>query len=168
VLPTQAVLTTTRTSTGAQLHSLLVKSLARDSFISTLFPFTPDLQCGRCRLASNTAWENFTMATLLFRSRVTSSIRNIVIRSGTPISAPRLIHVSSASSANPISHPAAPGPPPPAPSVPESNEPLERIQRKREKATLLAEAQKVRAKETPKAPLKKRFWKDVTIKSSPG
>jgi ATP synthase mitochondrial F1 complex assembly factor 2 len=79
----------------------------------------------------------------------------------------RSIHASLPKSANPIPHPTAPGPPPPAPE-PVIQEPEDRVARKRKQADLLSEARNARTNaQKPSSPLKKRFWKEVSVKETP-
>jgi ATP synthase mitochondrial F1 complex assembly factor 2 len=80
----------------------------------------------------------------------------------------RLIHSSIVNSANPVPHPTAPGPPPPAPS-PFVPEPEDRVPRKKRASEFLSEA---RSSQTSSkkltSQLKKRFWKEVSVKETPG
>ncbi|KAF2120412.1 F1-ATP synthase assembly protein [Lophiotrema nucula] len=78
----------------------------------------------------------------------------------------RCLHHSSPRYAQPLPNPSVPGPPPEAPT-PAPSDPLERVARKRKQAELLKQAQEVRTTASyPKTLLKKRFWKDVTVKES--
>jgi hypothetical protein len=78
------------------------------------------------------------------------------------------LHTSSSRSATPLPHPTTPGPPP-EPPTPAPSEAENRVARKRKKAELFRKAQEVRTNPAkPKTVLQKRFWKDVTVKDTPG
>ena len=69
-----------------------------------------------------------------------------------------------------IAHPiTAAGPPPEAPR-PAASQYGERIDRRRRQAEMLKQGQEMRASQQSKksGPLKKRFWKDVSVKETPG
>ena len=80
----------------------------------------------------------------------------------------RLIHSSIANSANPVPHPTAPGPPPPVPT-PVLREHEDRILRKKRQSELLSEVRNSKVSSNkPGGQLKKRFWKEVYVKETPG
>ncbi|KAK5107530.1 hypothetical protein LTR62_001060 [Meristemomyces frigidus] len=78
----------------------------------------------------------------------------------------RCLHTSTSREATPLPHPTVVAPPPSAPQA-SVTFPPERVARKKHQAGLLLEGQ--RAKITPAKPttaLKKRFWKNVSVKES--
>ncbi|KAH7066995.1 hypothetical protein BKA63DRAFT_523530 [Paraphoma chrysanthemicola] len=82
----------------------------------------------------------------------------------------RCLHTTTAAwQATPLPHPTVPGPPPGTPT-PHPSDAAERVARKRRQAEMLKQAQDVRTSSVPsskpKAMLKKRFWKDVTVKET--
>lgn len=80
----------------------------------------------------------------------------------------RSIHSTAPNTANPVPHRVAPGPPPPVPE-PVTPDPIERVARKRKQAELISEAKTIRLDaKNPGRVLKKRFWKDVLVKETPG
>jgi ATP synthase F1 complex assembly factor 2 len=82
------------------------------------------------------------------------------------ISTSRCFHCSGGLSA--VAHPiTAHGPPPKAPvPAPEFGE---RVERRKKQAELIQQGKEIRAESTkPSAALKKRFWKDVHVKQTPG
>ncbi|KAJ9638274.1 ATP synthase mitochondrial F1 complex assembly factor 2 [Coniosporium tulheliwenetii] len=77
------------------------------------------------------------------------------------------LHTSSPKPATPLPHPTAPGPPP-EPPIPAASQAENRIARKLKNAELLRRGQSLRADPAkPGTALKKRFWKDVTVKETP-
>jgi hypothetical protein len=70
--------------------------------------------------------------------------------------------------ATPLPTPSVPGPPPDAPTP--QSEAHDRVVRKRKQAELLRQAREIRASPStkPNSILRKRFWKDVTVKESEG
>ena len=77
------------------------------------------------------------------------------------------LHTSSRCAANPLPDTAA-GPPPSAP-IPAASQYGERVDRRRRQAELLKRGQDLRASHMkPGSAMKKRFWKDVTVKSDSG
>lgn len=63
-----------------------------------------------------------------------------------------------------------PPPSPPLPATPQSQH-GDRIERRRKQAEMLRQAKELRSSQTQQAkqsPLKKRFWKDVNVKETPG
>ena len=70
--------------------------------------------------------------------------------------------------ATPLPAPSVPGPPPDAPTP--QSEAHDRVVRKRKQAELLRQAREIRASPStkPNSILRKRFWKDVTVKESEG
>jgi hypothetical protein len=97
------------------------------------------------------------------------------LRLAAPRRAPRplyhCLHTSAVRAATPLPHASIPGPPPATPA-PHVSDPLERVARKKRQAELLKQAQDVRTEakpsSKPKSLLKKRFWKDVVVKETPG
>ncbi|KAL2357090.1 hypothetical protein BJ546DRAFT_837702 [Cryomyces antarcticus] len=78
------------------------------------------------------------------------------------------LHTTTPKPATPLPHPTAPGPPPKAP-LPSVTQPEDRVARKRKQAELLQRGQALRADPAkPGAALQKRFWKDVSVKETPG
>lgn len=78
----------------------------------------------------------------------------------------RAIHNSPSNSATPLPHATIPGPPP-GPPQQHANETQERLNRKRQQAQSFLEGVNSRPKEgKPTSVLKKRFWKDVSVKES--
>ncbi|KAI4196108.1 MAG: hypothetical protein LQ350_006771 [Teloschistes chrysophthalmus] len=79
----------------------------------------------------------------------------------------RLLHPSPSSAANPLPV-TQPGPPPTAP-LPAASHYGERVDRRRRQAELIRKGQEIRTNQSkPANTLKKRFWKDVSIRTSPG
>ena len=77
------------------------------------------------------------------------------------------LHTSTLKSANPLPITAA-GPPPSAP-LPAASQYGQRVDRRRRQAELLKRGQDLRASQMrPGSAMKKRFWKDVTVQTSPG
>ena len=77
------------------------------------------------------------------------------------------LHTSSRCAANPLPDTAA-GPPPSAP-IPAASQYGERVDRRRRQAELLKRGQDLRASHMkPGSAMKKRFWKDVTVKPDLG
>ena len=77
-------------------------------------------------------------------------------------------HTGIPRAATPLPLPPAVGPPPPAP-LPAASQYGERVDRRRRQAELLKRGQDLRASHmTPGSALKKRFWKDVHVKTTPG
>lgn len=75
--------------------------------------------------------------------------------------------MSPSTAANPLPF-ASVGPPPSAP-LPATSQYGERVDRRRRQAELLKRGQDLRASQMkPGSALKKRFWKDVSVKSTPG
>lgn len=84
----------------------------------------------------------------------------------------RSLHSTATRCATPLPHPSVPGPPPETPE-PAPSDALHRVARKRKQAELLKHAQEARAATgtgpaKPKTVLQKRFWKDVSVKETPG
>ena len=80
----------------------------------------------------------------------------------------RCLQTSASIQASPIPHPVAPAPPPDAPT-PTNSSYGERIDRRRRQAELLQRGQALRANpKKPSAALQKRFWKEVSVKDTPG
>lgn len=81
------------------------------------------------------------------------------------------LHTSAQWRATPLPHPSVPGPPPGTPT-PQVTDALERVARKKRQAEMMKEAKDLKATSAPsnkpKALLKKRFWKDVTVKETEG
>lgn len=80
----------------------------------------------------------------------------------------RALHTSAPKTATPLPHPTTPGPPPGAPK-PAATTAEDRIARKRQQAELFTQTRN--AKTNPAKPgsaLKKRFWRDVNVKQTPG
>jgi chaperone required for assembly of F1-ATPase len=81
----------------------------------------------------------------------------------------RCLHASAGRHATPSPFPSVVGPPPSTPT-PHPSDALERVARKRRQAELVSQAQDIRSSaapsQKPKAMLKKRFWKDVTVKET--
>jgi chaperone required for assembly of F1-ATPase len=81
----------------------------------------------------------------------------------------RCLHTSAARRATPSPFPSTVGPPPATPT-PHPSDALERVARKRRQAEMVSQAQDIRAEagpsQKPKAMLKQRFWKDVTVKQT--
>lgn len=79
----------------------------------------------------------------------------------------RCIHSTPSKPATPLPFAAA-GPPPSAP-LPAASQYGERVDRRRRQAELLKRGQDLRASHMkPGSALKKRFWKDVNVKTTPG
>jgi ATP synthase F1 complex assembly factor 2 len=79
----------------------------------------------------------------------------------------RNIHNSTPNSATPLHHPTVPGPPPGPPQQP-NTETQERLARKRQQAESFLEGVNSRPSAgKPTSLLKKRFWKDVSVKETP-
>ena len=79
----------------------------------------------------------------------------------------RCLHTSRSHAANPLPETAA-GPPPSAP-IPAASQYGERVDRRRRQAELLKKGQDLRASHMkPGSAIKKRFWKDVNVKTEPG
>lgn len=79
----------------------------------------------------------------------------------------RLLHPSPSSAANPLPV-TQPGPPPTAP-LPAASHYGERVDRHRRQAELIRKGQEIRSNQSKLAnTLKKRFWKDVSVRTSPG
>jgi chaperone required for assembly of F1-ATPase len=77
------------------------------------------------------------------------------------------LHTSSSKPATPLPFTTAPAPPPPAPE-PVLSTPEERVARKRKQAELLKLGRELKAnRKAPATSLRKRFWKDVTVKETP-
>ncbi|KAF2715581.1 ATP12-domain-containing protein, partial [Pleomassaria siparia CBS 279.74] len=76
------------------------------------------------------------------------------------------LHTSSIRHAVPLPSPLIPGPPPDAPTP--QSEAIDRVNRKRKQAELLRQAREVRSSPStkPNSILRKRFWKDVTVKEA--
>lgn len=82
---------------------------------------------------------------------------------------PRNFHHPSAKSATPL--PLGGVGPPPSPPLPAASQYGDRIERRRKQAQMLQQAKDLRAsgkQQGKQSPLKKRFWKDVDIKETPG
>lgn len=79
----------------------------------------------------------------------------------------RALQTSSSNSATPLTIPAVPAPPPKAP-LPSATLPQERVARKRNQAEYLRIAQNLRGNPDGSNPLKKRFWKEVSVKELDG
>ncbi|MCJ1443974.1 MAG: ATP synthase complex assembly protein atp12 [Stictis urceolatum] len=79
----------------------------------------------------------------------------------------RCLHSSAARHANPL--PVTATGPPPEPPQPAVTQYGERVDRKRRQAELVKEGQRIRAAQSdkPSNALKKRFWKDVSVKEAP-
>lgn len=83
----------------------------------------------------------------------------------TAFSAYRCLHNSSSSRATPLPHPTVPGPPPQPPQASEQ----ERLARKKKNADLLQKGQAMKTDPAkPASALRKRFWKEVSVKETPG
>lgn len=79
----------------------------------------------------------------------------------------RHLHPSPSSSANPLPV-TQPGPPPTAP-LPAASQYGERVHRRRQQAELIRKGQEIRTNQSkPGSALRKRFWKDVSVQTSPG
>ena len=79
----------------------------------------------------------------------------------------RNIHNSSPNSATPLHHPTVPGPPP-GPPQQHNTETQERLARKRQQAESFLEGVNSRPSAgKPTSLLKKRFWKDVSVRETP-
>jgi len=77
------------------------------------------------------------------------------------------IHTTHPAPATPLPF-AAVGPPPPAPPLPAASQHGERVERRRRQAELLKRGQDLRASQMkPGSALKKRFWKDVSVRTTP-
>jgi hypothetical protein len=81
------------------------------------------------------------------------------------------LHTSATRRATPSPFPSVVGPPPSTPT-PHPSAASERVARKKRQAALLSQAQDIRSSsapsQKPKAMLKKRFWKDVTVRETEG
>ena len=78
----------------------------------------------------------------------------------------RCFRVSSAKSAQPLGA-TTPGPPPPVPEAPSERD--DAVSRKLKQAELLRKAQALRTDPSKPTPaLRKRFWKDVSVKETQG
>ncbi|ETS77825.1 hypothetical protein PFICI_09887 [Pestalotiopsis fici W106-1] len=90
----------------------------------------------------------------------------------TVFSLPRLIHTTPSAPAT-VSSIHGQGPPP-EPPVPETDSTAQRLERRRKQASLLKAAQEIRSnagkakKQQQQQPLRKRFWKDVTVREVDG
>jgi len=79
----------------------------------------------------------------------------------------RCLHTTTSKPATPLPFAAA-GPPPSAP-LPAASQYGERVDRRRRQAELLKRGQDLRASAMkPGSAMKKRFWKDVSVKTTPG
>lgn len=79
----------------------------------------------------------------------------------------RRLHTSPPYAANPLPETAA-GPPPSAP-IPAASQYGQRVDRRRRQAELLKKGQDLRTSHMkPGSAMKKRFWKDVTVKPDAG
>ena len=77
-------------------------------------------------------------------------------------------HTSTTQSATPLPFATAVGPPPSAP-VPAASQYGERVDRRWRQAELLKRGQDLRASQMkPGTAMKKRFWKDVSVRMTPG
>ncbi|KAF2430863.1 ATP12-domain-containing protein [Tothia fuscella] len=94
------------------------------------------------------------------------SVRRLLQRPPKSICRYQCLHTTTAKPATPLPFHTAPAPPPPAP-VPQLSTPEERLQRKRKNAELLKRGQELKANRAkPAGVLRKRFWKDVTVKET--
>lgn len=79
----------------------------------------------------------------------------------------RCLHTSPSYAANPLPETAA-GPPPSAP-IPAASQYGQRVDRRRRQAELLKKGQDLRTSHMkPGSAMKKRFWKDVSVKPDTG
>ena len=99
-----------------------------------------------------------------------SSTRRVCCTSpGIEYSRHRSFHLSAPQSATPL--PIGVVGPPPNPPLPAAPQYGDRIERRRKQAEMLRQGKEIRASQTQKGksnPLKKRFWKDVDVKETPG
>ncbi|KAK5128873.1 hypothetical protein LTR85_000206 [Meristemomyces frigidus] len=102
--------------------------------------------------------------------KATSSLsvrRQRCSRSPNPFFAPpRCLHTTPSREATPLPHPTVPGPPPQAPQA-SVTFPQDRIAKKRQQAELLKQGQQARVDAgKPTSALRKRFWKNVSVKDT--
>ncbi|CAD0088079.1 unnamed protein product, partial [Aureobasidium vineae] len=101
-----------------------------------------------------------------------SLIRPALTASGRRTVAPfrpacRCLHNSSSRTATPLPHPIAAGPPPQPPQAPVT-ETEDRVARKRQQAALLARQAQIKVDPAkPASALRKRFWKESSVKETP-
>ncbi|CAD0115499.1 unnamed protein product [Aureobasidium uvarum] len=104
---------------------------------------------------------------------MSSLIRPALAASGRRTVAPlrpawRCLHNSSSRTATPLPHPIAAGPPPQPPQAPVT-ETEDRVARKRQQAALLARQAQIKVDPAkPASALRKRFWKEASVKETPG
>lgn len=80
----------------------------------------------------------------------------------------QFIHSTSPRTATPLPHPTVPGPPPQPPQA-AAGQAEDRIARKKNNAELLQRGQALKVNPSkPSSALQKRFWKDVSVKETPG
>ena len=79
----------------------------------------------------------------------------------------QFLHITTPKPATPL--PITAAGPPPSPPVPAASQYGERVDRRRRQAELLKRGQDLRANQMkPGTAMKKRFWKDVSVKTMPG
>jgi chaperone required for assembly of F1-ATPase len=101
------------------------------------------------------------------RPLANGSLRRLLIQPKRAIYRVQCLHTSIPKPAIPLPFDTAPAPPPPAPE-PILSSPEERLLRKRKNAELLKLGRELKANRVrPASVLRKRFWKDVTIKETP-
>lgn len=102
----------------------------------------------------------------IIRPALTASSRRTVAARFHP--ACRCLHNSSSRTATPLPHPIAAGPPPQPPQAP-ATETEDRVARKRQQAALLAKQSQIKVDPSkPASALRKRFWKESSVKETPG
>jgi len=89
------------------------------------------------------------------------------VASQAPRTAQRALQTSATKSATPLTHPIVPAPPPKAP-LPAASLPTERVARKKDRAEYIRIAQNLRGDSAGSNPLRKRFWKEVSVKDTDG
>ncbi|KAH0035998.1 hypothetical protein KCU78_g1974, partial [Aureobasidium melanogenum] len=101
----------------------------------------------------------------IIRPALTASGRRTVATRFRP--ACRCLHNSPSRTATPLPHPIAAGPPPQPPQAP-ATETEDRVARKRQQAALLARQSQMKVDPTkPASALRKRFWKESSVKETP-
>jgi hypothetical protein len=102
----------------------------------------------------------------VIRPAMTASGRRTVAARFRP--ACRCLHNSPSRTATPLPHPIAAGPPPQPPIAP-ATETEERVARKRQQAALLARQEQIKVDPAkPASALRKRFWKETSVKETAG
>ncbi|KAF1994375.1 F1-ATP synthase assembly protein [Amniculicola lignicola CBS 123094] len=77
----------------------------------------------------------------------------------------RCLSTSTPRHAQPLPHPSVPGPPPDTPA-PHASDALARVARKKKQAEMVKQAQEIRSGPKSYGVLKRRFWKDVTVRET--